>query len=364
MLKANPQPSPRHGGDVDRAAERYGVPRGSILDFSANVNPDGLPAEVRERIAERLRQPGFLDRYPDGEYGDLTARLATEHGVAIRSIIVSGGATALIRQSVSAVHASEAVFPTPAFSEYRAALHAARTKRLKFRLREEEGFRLPLDRLSATLRRRRPRLCLINNPHNPTGAVASRDEVLILLSLTRRLGIVLVVDEAFIDYAPKESVIDQVSGRGLVVIRSLTKFYGIPGARIGFAAVSEDVRLREHVPSWPAGRLDVAAALEVLDAVDAVAVRRENALRREALARGLRERGLETFPSAANFLLARLAEGMPSVGSLRARLVREHGILVRDCSSYEGLEKSVFLRVAVRRPEENERLLLALDRAL
>ncbi len=364
MERAEPFRPPTHGGDVDRIAAQYGLPADSILDFSANVNPDGLPERVREDLAERLREPGFLERYPDGECRELAARLAAQHGVDPSSIVVSGGATALIHQSVSAVHASTALFPTPAFSEYRAALDAVRTKRSKFRLREEEAFCVPFDRLSAVLRRRRPALCLINNPHNPSGAIATRDEMLMLLSLTRSLGTLLVVDEAFIDYTPRESIIDRVAGPGLIVIRSLTKFYGIPGMRIGFAAASADVRLREQVPSWPAGRLDTAAAIAALDFVDAEAVRRENALRREALDRGLRERGLRTFPSGTNFVFARLADRMPSTGILKDRLVREQGILVRDCSSYEDLEKGVFLRVAVRRPEENERLLLALDRAL
>lgn len=357
---------PQHGGALDRIAEAYGVPAASILDFSANVNPDGLPEEIRERLAARLREPGFLERYPDGEYGELADRLATQLGVDRSHIVLSNGAAALIRQSVTAVRASSAVLPVPAFSEYASALRAADTEPTTLVLRPEDGFRIPLEVLRDVLRGLRPGLCLLSNPHNPSGAIATCDETRALLATTRELGVTLIVDEAFIDYAPEQSVTREVDGPGLIAIRSLTKFYGMPGMRIGFAVVSEDVAdsVRAQIPSWPAGRLDVAAALAAIELLDAEAARRENAQRREILESGLRIAGLETYPSAANFLLARLADEMPPVNVLSERLIREHRIFVRDCSSYDGLEEGRFLRVAVRRPEDNEKLVSALGRVL
>jgi threonine-phosphate decarboxylase len=343
-------------------AARHGFAASSILDFSANVNPDGPPPRVRERLAERLHEPGFLERYPDGEYRELAEVLAERLEVDPSAVLISNGATALIRQSVKAASADTAVFPIPAFSEYEAALRAAGTSPVTHLLREEEGFRLDVEALREVLRSRRPGLCLVNNPHNPSGALASRAEMRSLLSTTREIGTTLVVDEAFIDYAPEETVCSEVAGPGLIVIRSLTKFYGIPGLRVGFAVASKDEagRLAAQIPSWPAGRLDVAAALAALESSDDERARRENRSRRALLEEGLRRCGLECFPSAANFLLIRLAENMPAP-IVAERLVRDHRILVRDCSSYEGLPKGRYLRVAVRRPEENERLLAALE---
>ncbi len=195
--------------------------------------------------------------------------------------------------------------------------------------RPEEEFRLSLEGLRDLLRRQRPGLCLLSNPHNPSGAIATRNEICALLSTARELAVILVVDEAFIDYAPEHSVSREVEGPGLIVIRSLTKFYGMPGMRIGFAVVSPDVEdsVRAQIPSWPAGRLDVAAALAAIELLDAEAARRENPQRRENLESCLRRAGLETYSSAANFLLARLADAMPPVNVLSDRLIREHRIL-------------------------------------
>ncbi len=120
--------------------------------------------------------------------------------------------------------------------------------------------------------------------------------------------------------------------------------------------------MHAQIPSWPVTTLAAGAALEALrDTEYAVRTRKANADERSRLALALAKMKLRVFPSVANFLLIELPQNAPPVGNLRARLIREHQIVVRDCSNYEGLSFGRYLRVAVRSPADNERLIAALS---
>jgi threonine-phosphate decarboxylase len=153
----------------------------------------------------------------------------------------------------------------------------------------------------------------------------------------------------------------------LLVVRSLTKFYGCPALRAGYAAGHPRTLARVSAiqPAWPVTGLALSALAEaVRDREYAWATRRENALRAEDLAQGLRGLGLQVFPTAANFLLFRLAPEMPAAAILSDRLLCDHHILIRNCDSYEALEPGRYIRVAVRTAEENDRLLAALRKTV
>jgi threonine-phosphate decarboxylase len=236
-------------------------------------------------------------------------------------------------------------------------------------LRATDGFRLDVGEFAELLLRSRPRLAIVNNPHNPSGALVPGPAMGALLGAARRTGTVLLLDEAFIDYvgAGASQVTAAAKGAPLIVLRSLTKLYGIAGMRVGAAVASPVVagRLRAALPSWPVGVLAAGAALEaVRDVRFAARSRARNVRARRTLARHLAGLDCRVFPSAANFLLLCLPDGALSAARIRDRLVAQHAILVRDASSFAGLEAGRFLRVAVRRPAENRRLVTALRRVL
>jgi threonine-phosphate decarboxylase len=242
----------------------------------------------------------------------------------------------------------------PAFSEYRRVCEVS-----PFPLERVELFRIPVDRFCKQIESQRPDAVLINNPHNPSGAVLDSREVRSVADLAP-----LVLDEAFIDYVPDASLVSEAPDkRGLIVLRSLTKFYGCPALRIGYAVAHPLMirRIVELLPTWPVTQLAIDALAEAItDDEYAEVSLRENALERESLAAGLRELGLFVFPAAANYLFIELSESMPASSMLRARLIARHRILIRNCDSYENLTTGRYIRVAVRSREENSGLIDAL----
>jgi threonine-phosphate decarboxylase len=287
----------------------------------------------------------------------------------MEAVAVGNGTSALVHHIVRLIGPPSCLLPEPAFSEYAHALRNAGVQSVAFPLRATDGFRLDVDAFAEALLRSRPPLAIVNNPHNPSGALIPGAAVGALLGAARRAGTVLLLDEAFIDYvgAAASQVVVAAKGAPLVVLRSLTKLYGMAGMRVGAAVASPLLaqRLRAALPSWPVGVLAVGAALEaVRDVRFAARSRARNSRARQKLARGLAGLGCRVFPSAANFLLVRLPDGASSAGRVRDLLVAEHAILVRDASSYAGLEAGCFLRVAVRRPAENRRLVTALRHVL
>lgn len=201
---------------------------------------------------------------------------------------------------------------------------------------------------------------LINNPHNPSGGLFSRQE---LLPLLERFELV-VVDEAFMDFLPpdqQESLVDQVMQHdNLVILRSLTKFYSLPGLRLGYAIAHPD-RLRrwqQWRDPWPVNTLAAAAAIA---AVQDEAFQKQSwewlAAAKPQLYEGLGAiDGLQPLPGAANYLLVRSHRPVPQ---LQEALLKQHRIFIRDCLSFAELCDRYF-RVAVRTVEDNQKLLQAL----
>ncbi len=350
-----------HGGDVLGMAAEYGITTESILDFSANVNPRGLPLGARGRMRQCAADPALWQRYPDAEYRSLRAALARKHHVPIDSILVGAGATALLGATIQALRPSRCLLPVPAFSEYAHLCSVAGVNTDEFSLRQENGFRMDIGLYRATLEDHPCDLLILTNPHNPSGALLRKLEVLAILEHARVHGTFIIVDEAFMDYAPNESVIQQAAQiSNVAVMRSLTKFYGCPGLRVGFLVGAPETvsRIAPAVATWSVTTLAVEVLQEAIqDEAFAEETFCSNRTDRESLAASLVRMGAKVFPSHANFLLVRLKEGWPDSTLTRDLLLRQRGIAVRDCNSYAGLKRGKYIRVAVRTAEENRQLL-------
>ncbi len=349
-----------HGGDLSAVGRAFGRDPASLLDFSANINPFGPPAAVSALLRATAERPLLLSAYPDPRARKLTATLAARAAVAEHEIVVANGSAALLDVSVRALAVRRCVVPVPAFSEYARALAAAGAEMIPFELRADEAFALDPDRLIARVREVRADSCILCNPHNPTGRGEAGAVLAGLAAALERVSCATIVDEAFVDYALEFSVLD--SGRPLgartIVLRSLTKFYGIPALRIGYgiapAAIAE--RIRALLPSWPVGTLEQQAALAVLaDAPYARETLLANASARAALVCDLERLGARTFAPAANFVFCDVGRLAADTTVLCDALIREHGIVVRT------FDDPAYIRLAVRTPEENARLIGALS---
>lgn len=331
-----------HGGLVSRS---LGFGSGNLLDYSQNINPLGTPPAALE--AARLALYDESGRYPDLDYFDLREALAAYLGTSPENIVPTNGGAEALFLAARAAGPGEALVLEPTFSEYAAAAGAAGMEvvRLVAR-RREDGFRLDsgalddLDGISVVF------LC---NPNNPTGDSLDRREVMDVADRVRDGGAALVVDEAFADFAPGISVAAEV-GEGLSVARSFTKFFAIPGLRLGCLVCEDAPRVQALQPSWPVNAVASAAGISAAGDADfaETSVAEVGRLREELFA-ALRElSGIEPFPGAANFLLVHGPEDLPE------RLARR-GVLVRGCEPFVGLGPGYF-RVAVRTGEENARL--------
>jgi threonine-phosphate decarboxylase len=353
-----------HGGDVEEVARAYGLSPDRLLDFSANINPMGPPRRALKRLAREATDRDVLTRYPNPSYAELGHALASTLDVPADGLTIANGSVALIGAIIRAFAPRACLLVTPAFAEYARELRATGCRVHHFPLDAAREFAFDVDGFVNVLTKLRPGLCVVTNPHNPSGALTRRLHMERVLNRIRRTKTVLLVDEAFMDYAPAETLVAQaVQSEHLVVLRSLTKFYGMPALRVGYVASSPRTaaRIAAQLPPWPVTTLAASAAAEAIQ--DEQYARRtlvSVADQRRWLSQALGTTGVTVYPSAANFLLFRLPATARSSTLVRARLISDAGIVVRDCRSFEGLANGRFIRVAVRQRDDNERLVGAL----
>jgi threonine-phosphate decarboxylase len=355
-----------HGGDLLAIAREYACDPASLRDFSANINPLGPPAGVLEVLRDVLGDPAVLMRYPDPHAAVFADAAARHAGVDPDRIVVANGGAAVLDAAVRALGARRCVLPVPAFSEDARALRAAQTEILPFVLQADDDFALDPARLLAAVRDARADLCMLTNPHNPSGALLARDAMMELVADLGSLGCAAIVDEAFIDYVPEATIVhDADPAWPLVVLRSVTKFYAIPGVRIGYAIASPALapRVRAMPPSWPTGVIEERAATAALaDVAYADRTRHENTHARRALSAALDAIGVRALPGAANFLLLDVSRLVPDAIALRSRLIQTESVVVRAFPN-EPTVRERFVRVAVLSPPDNVQLVAALARA-
>jgi threonine-phosphate decarboxylase len=253
----------------------------------------------------------------------------------------------------------------PTFTEYERAVRADGGEVVPFLLREEDGF------LPGPAPETGARLLFLCNPNNPTGRIWPRDRLLEWLEACHRQRATAVVDEAYMDFVEEGLRFSAVRWLDrfprLIVLRSMTKSFAVPGLRLGYLAASEQIvsELGGIQPPWP---VNGPAALAGRWLAGQTGYLEESRRSVRVFRQGLQEQlqglpALRYVPSEANFILCRLAEPVRGAGWLAAALA-DRGILIRTCDDFTGLEKERFVRIAVRRPEQNERLLRALEEIL
>jgi threonine-phosphate decarboxylase len=350
-----------HGGNVFAVARSLGVSPEDILDFSASINPLGPAPGVREALATAY---DLLVHYPDSDCTELREALALSHGVKSANICVANGSTQLIYLLPRLAPGKRALVIAPAFSEYARSLARDGWGVEQFILESADGFVLPLDRLEMNLRTGYD-ILILGNPGNPSGRLYPLSTVREIDRLCRLAGCFLVLDEAFMDFCEEGSAKHYATERdGILVLRSMTKFYALPGMRLGYAIGNASIvtRLASLSEPWSVNTPAQAAGLASLADNGYTAATRELVISGRAhLFAGLAAiPGLSPFPSAANYLLVEIAGGESS-GELAGQLLAKF-ILIRACGNFAGLDNR-FFRVAVRNREENDRLLAALAKS-
>lgn len=342
---------PTHGGNIDWALSLINNEASTVIDFSASINPLGTPegaiASLREGIAQ-------LHHYPNPDYPQFRSSIANHHNLDLKYVLPSNGAAELLTWIAWECHNLKGVLlPSPCFADYKRALNTFRVNFDFYDLNAlERGINRPQTSHWALL---------INNPHNPTGKLWNRD---FLIPYLEQFALV-IIDEAFMDFLPphqQESLINFVTDHdNLIILRSLTKFYALPGLRIGYGVSSP-----ERIKQWQQWR--DPWTVNTLAAIAASACLEDKAFQektwqwlpptREALSQGLNKiEGLTPLPSQANFILVKTT--IPS-SQLQLELLKREQILIRDCLSFPELGDEYF-RVAVKTEVENQKLVQGLN---
>ncbi len=340
-----------HGGNVYKMSEELGISEDKLIDFSASINPLGISERVKDVIAGSLDS---LVHYPDSDTKKLREKLAAHHGIDPESILCGNGSTELIYLLPRALKPRTVIIPVPTFSEYeRACMMVKGAKVEHYLTAEENGYNVNTDEFSRDLQG--CDMAFLCNPNNPTGNIMKRDDILELAKAAAKAQCMLVIDEAFIDFDPRESVIhDLESYPRLIVLRSMTKFYALTGLRAGYAVAHRDTvaRLKQYKEPWTVNSLAQKAAVAALEDRDYMKRTMDVIVKEKAyLEKSFRELGLQHYPSAANYYLLRKDGARGHVEALRKR-----GLLLRDCSNFKGLDET-YMRIAVKSHKENKMLI-------
>ncbi len=341
--------SVRHGGDI------YSFER-DLIDFSSNINPLGPPAAVKKCLEGAEDN---IVRYPDREYRKLKEALAKKHGVKPEQILPGNGAAELIYLLGRLFRGKKAVIPIPTFSEYAHVLKINDGLPIPVERRESENFIPPLRTAAEKLRKADG--IFLCRPNNPAGELLSQKELDELLPREESL---IISDESFLDFMPcaeKKSLISRMGEhKNLAVLRSATKFYALPGLRLGYLVARKELitELEKCQPPWSVNSIACCVGRKIYDQED-FQIKTKKWLRKEAafLEDSLGSiTGLKIYSSRANFILARLVSGSASI--LRQRMAKK-GLLIRDAASFSGLDHRYF-RVAVKDRHQNQMLVDAL----
>jgi len=330
-----------------------------MLDFSASINPLGPPPSAHKAF---VKSYGEISRYPD-PYGDkLKKALAERHGMSPAEVLVGNGSTQLIYLLCAALRPRRALVVGPAFSEYANALVLAGANVRQMSFAGADGFQFSTQRLMAAWDKDCD-IVFLATPNSVTGQLIPKTEIesIARVALTRKS--IVVIDEAFIDFVEKESVKTLVRQNPyLIVLRSLTKYYAMPGLRLGYllGEARRVAQLASYQEPWSVNTPALSVALACLkDAGFTMKTERWLEKERRFLSRNLTAlAGFRPFPSQINFLLVKIDRNGIDALQLRSFLSRKK-ILIRACDSFAGLGADYF-RIAVKRRKDNLRLLAAL----
>lgn len=348
-----------HGGNIYRFIEESNIRMDEVIDFSASINPLGVPESAIKAIKDNIK---YLYHYPDPDAKQLRQTIARHFGINPNGILCGNGSTELIYLTVRALKPEKVLIPMPTFSEYERALKTIypekdANKRISyFVLWEKDAFEINPEKFIAAMSRERDiDMAFLCNPNNPTGRLIKKEDMLRIAEAAKDLKCYLVVDEAFIDFVPEGSVIKEVQNNPyLIVLRSMTKFYALSGIRIGYGIFPQNLldTIKRHKEPWTVNTIAQMVGIAALnDTGYKTKTFKIMKNEKKVLEDGFKLLGITYFPSSANFYLLRYNNAQKVISYLR-----NSRILIRDCSNFIGLDGS-YMRIAVKSNKYNMKLL-------
>jgi len=355
----------KHGGNLYAAIRQRGGNISELLDFSANINPLGLPESVRQTLHASLES---VIHYPDAQAYALRQALSQHYHIDEDMITIGNGAVELMYILCHMLHPKKVLVTAPTFSEYESAARSSGAAIEYFNLHADDDFKIDLKAIAGQLAG--IDIVFICNPNNPTGTLLTNKELEELIMAGKQQNTYIVVDESFIDFLPTDHVyscrqlLAQYSN--LIIVHSLTKFYAIPGLRLGFSLASLDITELLHAGKdpWNVNTLAQNAGVVALQDHSYQEKSKEfiNKVNQDFYHSLLTVPGLKPYVPSANFILINLKETNMTSKEMQTALIA-HNILIRDCSNYPGLS-SQYIRIAVKTPAQNSQFIKALKKIL
>ena len=376
-----------HGGNIYKVFREKNIKE--ILDYSSNINPYGIPESLKSRIIENLE---ILERYPDPDYVELREKLANLNNVNMSDIVLGNGATEIIFLFMKVINPKKILIVSPTFGEYERAVKATEipgdivslsysngdnknieNKEIEieyFELKESDDFNLNIGNLKNQLEKKYD-LLIICNPNNPTGKFLKLAQTEEILKECNKYDTKLFIDEAFIEFLAdgmKESIINtEENKKNLFVTRAFTKFFAIPGLRLGYGMYFDkelEQKISEKKEPWSVNNFAEMAGLTVLDDAEYIEktlkwITKEKIYMYEKLNE---ISGIKVYETEVNFITGKIDEKLFLEG-LNVKILREkmleQGILIRDASNFKFLDER-FFRLAIKDRASNERVIEAM----
>ena len=362
-----------HGGNIFQFAHEQRIEPYEVVDFSANINPLGPSQRGLDALNAQLR---YISHYPDATNDDVLNAIADTYEMDKHQIIVGNGAAELLYAICRLPGYTGAFVPAPGFSEYKEALEASKipVRDIFYRPRKDDNgkpyFEVPylaLETFAAELKGQDGRIIVfLGNPNNPDGTLLDKDHIRTVASMLKDANSLLVIDESFIDFVGNDPLQDnEHSMRSLVnefdniiVVHSFTKFYAVPGLRIGAAFANETLitQLQQYIPSWSVNTLAQAYTKAALNDVDYIKRTKQELNEERAFMYNALDaiEGITVYPPSANFMLFQVNQEGITANYINEEL-KKYNMIVRNCDSYVGLTNH-WVRIAIKDHDTNIKL--------
>lgn len=353
----------KHGGNIWSMSGDPSITGSNLIDFSINTNPLGFPEEINKIILDNIP---YIKHYPDPECKYLRYNISEQLGINYKNIIAGNGSSELFYCSINTIKPSKILLLAPSFSEYEKASHASGAS-VSFIDYERQNSEFFIDIKKILKKLPQTDILIIGNPNNPTGSIINHETLMFIVKKAQENNCYIFIDEAFIDFMEDRkniSLIKNIAGNNnIIIFRSLTKIFSIPGLRLGYAVAHGNLvdKIRAHQPDWPVNIFAQSVGAELVKNEDFIRktlkiVEQE----RHFLYSCISEiKSLKPYKSHANFLIIEILKTGLNSKILKSKLFSKNNILIRDCSNFRNLGNA-FFRIAVKTRAENEKLISAL----
>ena len=346
-----------HGGNIYKLKRDNGI---EVLDYSSNINPLGVPNSFKKAVIENFET---LEKYPDIDYVELRTAIGDYNNCHIDNVVVGNGATEVLFLYMKAVKAKKVLIIAPTFAEYERAARAAGRDVKFFPLSKDFSLNenMLLDFITDE------DVVVMCNPNNPTGKFQNLEKIKKIADFLERKNKKLFIDEAFIEFVDdwKDKTAFLLKHKNIFILRALTKFFALPGVRLGYGLTYDEAILNEikniREPWSVNGVAEIAGKTMLLDTL--YIHETENWIKKEKLwfyEELCKIDNIEVTPTETNFILVKLLND--NAKSFRKKMI-ENGVLVRDASNFMFLDES-YIRLAIKDRKKNEQVLEALRRVL